>query len=656
MQALLPSFSAAQRNLDSLRNAWHNSRLHDTLRLQALHDFAWEGYGYSQPDSAYYFAGVMYDYAKQKNLPSWMAKALNVQGNTLVVQSKYVEAYDRYRRSLEIAENTGDKNAIALALHRIGIIYFYQGDKPRAIDYYSRSLKLREEIGDKKGISASLNNLGIVYSQEELYDKALDFFTRSLALGRELGDKRGEASALNNLGLVYKAQGEAEKAFDYYTASMKISEELNDRRDVAAALNNIGHIHEIRGNLDEALKSFGESVEIKKTIGDKQGIATSLVNIGLIQLGRKEFSNAVENCEEAFNSAGEIGALQEQQKACECLYKSYKTMGKQEKALVYHEKLLDLNDSLQVQETTRILQHIEFAKQMLADSLARAGEKFKMQQAHRAELRRKNQIRNALILSSGLLLAGAGALYTRIRYIRRSRAAIAKEKELSDNLLLNILPEEIASELKQNGKAAPRKFENVSILFTDFQEFTRISSSLSPEKLVTELNECFRIFDQICGKYKIEKIKTIGDAYMAAGGLPVYTPDSVKNTVLAALEMAEFMRNRYAEKSAAGDTTFEMRAGVHTGPVVAGIVGVRKFQYDIWGDTVNTASRIEGSGEAGKVNISRQTYELIKDDRMFQFEHRGELMVKGKGCTEMYFVSVHQNLPVNTASSMSLSK
>ena len=367
------------------------------------------------------------------------------------------------------------------------------------------------------------------------------------------------------------------------------------------------------------------------------------MNIGLIQLGRKEFANAVNNCEQAFNSAGEIGALLEQQKACECLYKSYKAMGRQDQALTYHEMLLGLNDSLQAQETSRILQHIEFAKQMFADSLARAGEKLKMQQAHRAELRRKTQIRNIFILSSGLLLAGAGALYTRIRYIRRSRAALAKEKELSDNLLLNILPEEIASELKQNGEAAPRKFEKVSILFTDFQDFTQISSSLTPEKLVTELNECFRHFDEICGKYKIEKIKTIGDAYMAAGGLPVNTPDSAKNTVLAALEMADFMRIRFAEKTKVRDTTFQMRAGVHTGPVVAGIVGVRKFQYDIWGDTVNTASRIENSGEAGKVNISKQTYELIKDDPMFRFVHRGELMVKGKGCTEMYFVSISQN-------------
>jgi class 3 adenylate cyclase len=140
-------------------------------------------------------------------------------------------------------------------------------------------------------------------------------------------------------------------------------------------------------------------------------------------------------------------------------------------------------------------------------------------------------------------------------------------------------------------------------------------------------------------KYSIEKIKTIGDAYMAAGGLPVPMDDSVKKTVLAALEMQSFIGMRKAEQDAIGKPAFEMRVGIHTGPVVAGIVGVKKFQYDIWGDTVNTASRIESNGAVGKVNISQKTYELLKDDTDFIFESRGKIEAKGKGEIEMFFVS-----------------
>jgi class 3 adenylate cyclase len=201
-----------------------------------------------------------------------------------------------------------------------------------------------------------------------------------------------------------------------------------------------------------------------------------------------------------------------------------------------------------------------------------------------------------------------------------------------------MIPADIAEELKEKGEATAREFNSVSILFTDFKEFTKMSETLNASELVEELNYCFKAFDNICDKYNIEKIKTIGDSFMAAGGLPVLTKDSVKNTVLAALEMQVFISARKTEKTAIGQFAFEMRAGINTGPVVAGIVGVKKFQYDIWGDTVNTASRMESNAGVGKVNISQHTYELIKDDSDFIFEHRGKVEAKGKGNIEMYFV------------------
>lgn len=240
---------------------------------------------------------------------------------------------------------------------------------------------------------------------------------------------------------------------------------------------------------------------------------------------------------------------------------------------------------------------------------------------------------------SGLIFLLSVGLYNRLRFIRKSKASIQKEKERSENLLLNILPAEIAKELKEKGKADARDFDMVSILFTDFKEFTATSEKLSASTLVAEINACFEAFDEIIEKHKIEKIKTIGDAYMAAGGLPVPTNDSVKNTVLAALEMQAFISKRKEKSDALGKVAFEMRVGIHTGPVVAGIVGVKKFQYDIWGDTVNTANRIESNGEVSKVNISQATYDLLRESPDFSFENRGKIKAKGKGEITMYFVT-----------------
>jgi class 3 adenylate cyclase len=252
----------------------------------------------------------------------------------------------------------------------------------------------------------------------------------------------------------------------------------------------------------------------------------------------------------------------------------------------------------------------------------------------------EERARNVSIGIGGFVLLLAGGLYSRLMHLRKSKAALQVEKDRSDNLLLNILPEEIAQELKDKGKADARDFDMVSILFTDFKGFTEQSAKLSAADLVHEINHCFEAFDGIMEKYGIEKIKTIGDAYMAAGGLPVPTDDSVKNTVLAALEMQTFIAKRKALNDASNKAAFEMRVGIHTGPVVAGIVGVKKFQYDIWGDTVNTASRMESAGEVGKVNISQATYELLQDDQQFAFENRGKIEAKGKGEMEMWFVSV----------------
>lgn len=242
--------------------------------------------------------------------------------------------------------------------------------------------------------------------------------------------------------------------------------------------------------------------------------------------------------------------------------------------------------------------------------------------------------------AGGLVIFFMSMLYISSRRaksnLQRKNKLIELERERSDELLFNILPKTIGEELKEFGKAKARKFEQATVLFTDFKNFTQISEKLSPEELVEEIDRCFKGFDFIISQYPdIEKIKTIGDAYMCACGLDD-TFSSPDNLIRAALEMQEFLSEQRAERTRLGKPYFEARIGLHTGPVVAGVVGVNKFAYDIWGDTVNIAARMESQCEEGRINISETTYNLVKYS--FECSYRGKVEAKNKGAIDMYYV------------------
>ncbi len=226
--------------------------------------------------------------------------------------------------------------------------------------------------------------------------------------------------------------------------------------------------------------------------------------------------------------------------------------------------------------------------------------------------------------------------YVLEQIINKRTEDLIVEKEKTEALLANVLPKNTADELMAKGKATKIKYNFVTVLFSDIQGFTKIAEEMNPEVLIDELDKFFFHFDSVVEKYRIEKIKTIGDAYMCAGGIPEKNRTNPVEVILAALEMQQYM-NRLKESSMLqGMKYWDIRVGIHTGTVIAGVVGHKKLSYDIWGDTVNTASRMESSGEAGKINISGTTYEFVKD--FFVCLHRGKMPVKYKGELDMYFI------------------
>jgi adenylate cyclase len=270
-----------------------------------------------------------------------------------------------------------------------------------------------------------------------------------------------------------------------------------------------------------------------------------------------------------------------------------------------------------------------------------------------AEAEQERTARNALLAGLAGLLVLAVMLWRLIRTKQKTNQELARKNEQldtarrrSDELLHNILPEELVNELKVSGITKTRFHDDVTIMFTDFKDFTKISEILTPIELVQEIDHCFRQFDQIIAKYaSIEKIKTIGDAYLCVGGLPAANPSHAHDVVAAALEIRDFIADLYAERTRNGKQAFRIRIGVHTGPVVAGVVGATKFAYDIWGDTVNTAARLESASEPGRVNISEVTYQQVQQG--FECRYRGQIATKNKAEMGMYFVESARSLQLS---------
>jgi class 3 adenylate cyclase/Tfp pilus assembly protein PilF len=493
-------------------------------------------------------------------------------------------------------------------------------DYPKALDHYIKSL----EFSETRQMSTTLDNIGRIYKKRGNYQKALEYYNRSLRINQLKGDQGEEANVLSNIGIVYRDQLDYLNAFDYFTQSLKIYKQINHQVGIADSYNQIGVLYYMQGEPPMALDYLKKSLKIYEQLGHKDGIAVALNNIGEIYLKQGAYDKALDYCQKGYEISLTIQSLLRKRSTCICLYETYKAMGNNNKALYYFELLQAVEDSLKTKEPIEKLQHMEFQAETRL-----------VQKAHEEAIQQKEKTRNISLVVGAFFLLLAGSFYMRWRYMRKSKASIQIEKDRSDHLLLNILPKEVAQELKDSGKAAPKKYESVTILFTDFKDFTKLAASISANQLVVELNDIFGQFDDIMDEFGIEKIETIGDAYLAASGLPRENSDHALRCVKAAFSMVELLdqRNKNSE------ITWNMRIGIHSGPVIAGVVGKKKFAYDIFGDSVNTASRIESNGEVGKVNISQATYELLKNEPNLVFEYRGRIEAKGKGEIEMYFVT-----------------
>ncbi|HYV91466.1 MAG TPA: adenylate/guanylate cyclase domain-containing protein [Chitinophagales bacterium] len=644
------SFAQDQHLVDSLETQLKNHNAHklelkikspslyDTTAANILYRLSVAHWG-NNPDKAMDYANQCLAVSEQIGYKKGEGNAFNSMGCINYFKGDYLSALEFHKKTLKIREDIGDKKGIAGTYNNIGQVFRDQGNYPEALKDYFAALKMNEESGNKQWQAINLGNIGIIYDEQGNYPEALKNYLAALKIYEETGDKEGIAGTYNNIGVIYMNHGKYPEALKNYFASLKISKEIGDKNGIATTCDNIGVIYREQGNYPEALRNHFTSLKIEEEIGDKDGITRSYNNIGINYTKEKRYNEAFEYLNKGLSLSKEIGSLEHMKESFDGLAKLDSSQGNFNKALEHYKLFISTRDSLvnneNTKKTVQMQMQYDFDKK---ESLTKT-EQEKKDVVAQKEMQKQKLVRNGFVGGFAVVLLFAGVFFRQRNKISKAKKISEAEKERSEELLLNILPAEVAEEIKTTGTAKAKSFTMVTVMLTDFKDFTSISEKVSAELLVDEIHTCFSAFDNILQKYKIEKIKTIGDAYLCASGLPVSNYTHATDMINVALEIRNYMLERKKEKEGREEIPFELRIGIHTGPVVAGIVGVKKYAYDIWGDTVNLAARMEQNSEAGKVNISGTTYELVKDK--FSCTHRGKIQAKNKGEIDMYFVE-HQ--------------
>ena len=589
----LSSYAQNQKVADSLVKIYHKNSLANSEKLELLRNLSFNEVNNLELSIKYADELIALSQLEKNYL--YLHRGYYQKGNKNRLRGDLEKALNAFFKSVEAAIKAKFIIGEGVAYMSIADVYSIMGNADNAEIYYNKSIHLLRKTDDSISLASALLNAGDEYSKNKRYNLALKYFKESSIIFDNADYLIGTAYSLGNIGMVHAKLGNNNLAKAYISKAIKILEKLKDYYAISEYLSYMSDIYLALNDWETSLSYAKRSLNLAQKYGLKEQISNA--NLKLSQLYQKTGNMA----------------------ASFSYYKNH---------IAYRDSLTNLKS---MQQMADIRTNYEVSqKQTEVDLLEKDSEIQKLKD------KRQQNIIYITAISLFLVLVITIGFYRRYKFVKKTNSIIEEEKNRSNNLLLNILPEETALELKKNGKVQAKKFESVTVLFTDFEGFTNYAEKLPPEKLVESIDYYFSKFDTIMEKYNLEKIKTVGDAYMCAGGLPFPTGDHAYKMTLAALEIARFV-DISEELITQNQTHFKIRIGINTGPLVAGVVGIKKFSYDIWGDTVNIASRMESNSEPGRINISEHTYQIIKND--FHCEYRGEIEVKNKGMMKMYFVN-----------------
>ena len=581
-----------EKELQQLNQAHGLDPHQPARRIDLINDLAWE-IALSNPTRA---RGLVEE-AREASTAQGYAKGLAFAARNLayfhLMDTRLEEAYFLMQEARTALYGLGEEHGEATAMDILSIICRSLGRYEQALDYAHENLKFNERRGDLRGRAWAYHNLGWIHHDLKERAEAVRHYNLSLNLFREARYDVGTARVLTRLGELYEEARDLDRALECFSESQLIAEKIQMPIGLAQATKDLGRMHRLRGEPKQARESFEQCLRMGGH-SNKDLLAQVHVDLAELELSEGGLSEARDQLERALSQIDDTNARPTQIRIHRLLADVLELEGNFEEALQNWKRFHELKELVFNEEVNQRVRNIEI----------------------RVRVERAEQ-------------------ETEIE--RLKNVELARERERSEALLRNILPDSVAEELKEHGRARPRLFHSATVLFTDFVGFTRIAEQLSPEEVIAELDKCFSYFDSVTTRYGLEKLKTIGDAFMCAGGIPEPNGTHAVDCALAAIEIRDFMMQMKRIKEEQGFPYWELRIGMASGPLIAGVVGEKKFAYDVWGDTVNTASRMESAGEMGRVNLSGTTHALI--DAFFECEPRGRVAVKNKEPVDMFFLS-----------------
>lgn len=520
-------------------------------------------------------------------------------------------------KALELSERLNWKPGITGAWNAMGLYHIHAGNYPDAISLLNKALETNEEIGNSLGSCVNLMNLGIAYSNLQDQDQAIGYYKRSLKLALPL--KRNDLIALNslNLGKSYLLQKKYDSSEFHIRFGLQYTSSSVPSRERAYLFKNLGRLYLERRMYPQAESALQQAVALNRNLGLTSEIAGAYYMLGALFNHKAEQSEGAKRkmnqqiamtfLQQAMTYFAFPGSKIELGDASHELAKSFASIGNFDSAYRYLEQYVRLHDSLNSLDFQRKIAHLEIEKTLAIQ---------------KSELMQEKSLRhrNSILFVTGFVML------TLFLFV------IIRERRKAERLLLNILPEQIANRLKRKEEIIVDQFEEVSILFVDIAGFTPLVTGTRPEKLVQLLNHFFSRLDELCELFGVEKIKTIGDCYMAVAGLP--TPRTDHARVIT--ELAFAIQHEFPQLVKDSGYQIGVRMGVDCGPVIAGVIGKKKFTYDLWGDAVNTASRMESSGSIGMIHCTDRFRHKLQ--HLFNFEDCGMHEIKGKGMMQTWFI------------------